>query len=220
MASRATGASRATLLASIIAERVFDLIALAVLLAFLLVVADERHVASTRLEWVLGGAGLIALILALVVMRVGAWIAVRLEAGGSVTPPKWRVALASRLRQVLLALQVFRSRAQLMLAFALSLVMWALFATCILICLRATGGIATFGDALLVLGVNAAALVLPAPPGRVGTIEASFAIALAGTAIDDAHILAASIIYNTLMTVPLWIIGGLIWWRYTRRIHA
>jgi uncharacterized protein (TIRG00374 family) len=220
MASRATGASSAGLLATIIAERVFDLVALATLLALLLVVADEGHETSVRLEWVLGGAGLVALVVALVVMRVGAWISARLDQGSDAAPQGWRIAVASRLRQVVQALEVFRNRSQLMLTFALSIVMWALYAVCILASLRATGGPASFGDALLVLGINAVALILPAPPGRIGTIEASFAFALAGTALGEARILAASIIYNALMTVPLWIIGGVVWWRHARRSHA
>jgi uncharacterized membrane protein YbhN (UPF0104 family) len=124
---------------------------------------------------------------------------------------------AAQLRQVLLALQVFRSGSGLGLVFLLSLVMWALFATCIFWCLRSTGTDASFGAALVVLGVNAVALVLPAPPGRVGIIEASFAVALAGTLMNSAQVLAASIVYNALMTIPFWCIGGLIWWRHRRR---
>jgi glycosyltransferase 2 family protein len=215
MAARATGVGAGGLLASIVAERVFDLCAISVLLALLLLGADEPRGASAHLEWILGTAGLVAFVMVVTVLHLGERLASRLEARLPAGLPRWRATAASRLRQVLRAFQVFRKGSELALAFLLSLLMWALFAACILGCLLATGTNASFGNSLTVLGVNAAALILPAPPGRVGTIEASFVVALAGTSMDEAQVLAASIVYNMLMTIPFWCIGGFIWWRHS-----
>jgi hypothetical protein len=35
--------------------------------------------------------------------------------------------------------------------------------------------------------------------------------------MDHARVLAASIVYNALMTLPFWCIGGFIWWRQSLR---
>jgi len=217
MASRATGASIPALLTSIVAERVFDLAALAVMMAALLVVGGDPGGPSESIERVLAVAGVGACLAVVAVMGLGSGLASRLERPEPAARAPWRAKIASRLRQVLQALEVFRDGPGLVGAFLLSLVMWTLFALCILCCLLATGVGASFADALIVLGVNAVALILPAPPGRVGTIEASFAIAMSGGLASEATVLAASILYNMLMTLPLWCIGGAIWWRYTKR---
>ncbi len=220
MASRATGAGIPALLTSIVAERVFDLAALAMLMAALLVVGGGPDGASAAIERVLAIAGVGACLAVAAVLGLGNRLASRLERPEAAARAPWRANVASRLRQVLQALEVFRDGPSLLVAFLFSLAMWALFATCILFCLLATGTGASFTDALIVLGVNAVALILPAPPGRVGTIEASFAVAMSGGLASEATVLAASILYNMLMTLPLWCIGGAIWWRFTRRRTA
>jgi glycosyltransferase 2 family protein len=217
MASRATGAGIPALLTSIVAERVFDLVALAVMMAALLVLGGDHGGPSASMERVLAVAGVGACLAVVAALGLGSELASRLERPELAARAPWRARIASRLRQVLQALEVFRDGPSLVGALLLSLVMWTLFALCILCCLLATGVGASFGDALIVLGVNAVALILPAPPGRVGTIEASFAVGMSGGLASEPTVLAASILYNMLMTVPLWCIGGAIWWRYTRR---
>lgn len=218
MAARASGAPVPSLLASIVAERAMDLWAIALLCAFVLVGIDGHGSSSPGLRWVLGIASLLVFVLVLAVVRAGDVIAGRLEGRRHGDVPRWRSAAAVRVRQVAHAFQVFRRSSDLACTFVLSLLMWGLFATCILCCLLSVGTDASFAESLQVLGVNVVALMLPAPPGRVGTVQASFAVALAGTSMEHARVLAASIVYNAIMTLPFWCIGGFIWWR--RSVHG
>jgi uncharacterized protein (TIRG00374 family) len=217
MAARASGAAVASLLASIVAERAMDLWATALLCSLILIGIDDQAAGSSALRLALGIASVLVLALVLAVVLGGDRIANRLEGRRHSGISRWRSAAALRVRQVVHAFQVFRSGTDLAYTMLLSMVMWGLFAACILCCLLAAGTEASFAESLQVLGVNVVALILPAPPGRVGTVQASFAVALAGTGMDHARVLAASIVYNALMTLPFWCIGGCIWWRQSLR---
>lgn len=217
MAAAASGVRISTLLASIVAERMFDVATVALLLASLPLLPSQTGAARHGVMSVLGIAGVAASITLVAVGWLSRRLLFRLRRGSGQAIEGKRALLLARLEEVLQALQGLHSWRQLLLVMIASLLMWLSFAAAIWCSLRAVGAAASLSDALAVLGVSAVALMLPAAPGRVGAIQASFSVVLGGSPLDPTRVLAASIIHNALVTIPLWCMAGVIWWRWINR---
>lgn len=209
-ASRRCGIPAETLLTSVGVERAFD--SAIIFLVVSVAIFFGGHGRLPHLEWILGGLALGAAILFIVVLRAGPRIADWLESQALKQPSPMRIRLAGALRRVVAALRLFDDRRQALIVLAWSTLMWACVIGCIYLCIHAVSGEAMLLASVLVLGVHTVALVLPAPPAKVGITQASFALALAGTVLTSPQIFAASVIYNVLMTLPV-MLAGLFTWR-------
>jgi uncharacterized membrane protein YbhN (UPF0104 family) len=199
-----------TLAASIAVERVLDCVGILVFAVAAVSLSPQYGGAtSTYVAGVLSAGALAGLIMSAVLLIYGGALERLLRAG--TRAGALRVFLADRLTNVVSALQLFADARRVAVAVIWSVVLWGLVAVCILYCMRAVSSGATFFSAATVMAVHAVALILPAPPGRVGTIQASFAIGLAGSALSGSEAFAASIVYNVLMTIPVLCLGGAMW---------
>ena len=75
--------------------------------------------------------------------------------------------------------------------------------------------------AALVMFVSALGLILPTAPGYVGTIQMAFAVSLLPLGFNQERVIAASVVYNFLITVPPLIAAGFsvwsLWYRKGQR---
>ena len=74
-------------------------------------------------------------------------------------------------------------------------------ATTIYLVLLSVGIVLSWWVSTLVLLYSVVGLMLPTAPGYIGTIQAIFALALLPLAVNKETVLAASIIYNAIITL-------------------
>jgi uncharacterized membrane protein YbhN (UPF0104 family) len=88
---------------------------------------------------------------------------------------------------------------------ALSIVQWLLIAATILLSLRALDICAGWAAVTTVLLLSVVGSTLPTAPGYIGTIQAAFVLALTPFDITAVDAVSASILYNALIVVPIWL---------------
>jgi uncharacterized protein (TIRG00374 family) len=209
--NRRRGLVASAVLSSIVAERVFDLFAVLLLAACALTLvsvpdAVAAAVRSLGVVAIIGSAGIVAVL---------AW-----------PKPFYRLAevmvrpLPDRLAQALLrevnaAIAGFRPvRSLRTSAFVLiwSLVQWLAIALCAGCSAWVVGDAVGVGGALLVVVGIVVAFLLPNAPGYAGSAQLAFLLALGASGVTPAHALAASVVYQLLMILPVVLIG-LYWLR-------
>lgn len=209
MAGRRCGSPAESLLTSIAVERAFDSAVIFLMVSAALLLGDS--VGPAHLEWVLGLLVLGTVGVFLLVLLAGPRLADRLESRAQRQPSPSHARLAGMLRRIVAALRLFGNRRQALIVLAWSTLMWGSVTACIYLCILAVSDEAMLAASVLVLGVHSVALILPAPPAKVGLTQASFVLALAGTALSSPQIFAASVIYNVLMTIPVLLAGMIAW---------
>lgn len=213
VAGRRCGGQTEVLLTSIAVEHAFDCAVIFLMVSAAILLGNSGRPA--HLEWILGMLALGMIGTFLVVLRVGPRFADWIDKGSANQFSPLRVRLAGSLRRVVAALRLFGNPSQSLIVMSWTALMWVSVSACIYHCVRAVSGEVTLAATILVLGVHSVALLLPAPPAKVGLTQASFALALAGTALSSPRIFAASVIYNVLMTIPV-LIAGMIAWHAAR----
>jgi hypothetical protein len=209
--------SRVESLATALAERVYDVFALLVLL----------FVASPFLPEVswLGKAAVAAAVFAAL---LAAGIAVLLR--WKERPLLWALRRfvqeerAHRLAgSLLLGLASLRRPTLALRAFALTLASWLLLAVTAWLLLRGFGFGLGFGAGLLVTIASALVLVVPAAPGGVGQFEAAAIVALSAYGIDRAAALSYGLVLHAVNLVPYLVAGYVALHRHAlavRRLRA
>jgi hypothetical protein len=186
-----------TALATAVLERVWDAIAVSVLLvATLSRFPLPAWLARTNLL-ILGGCA---------VVLVGGWVLVhRGEALFSWLPPR----LAGLAERFVMGFTALRSLPLIVLVSLLSLATWLTLVVYYWILLRACGFTLPVEAALVVTVVTAFAVALPAAPGYVGTFQYATVLALSFFPISKEEALSFSIIAHVAQLVPV-IVAGLI----------
>jgi len=184
-----------------------DFIALLVIAAAILIPMGAMTDNVRAATWVLAtlGGGILAVVL-LVTFRtksVVTWIERRLA---RLRPaPRDRV-----LREVRLGVEGLGSLRQprlLTVVLALSITQWLLIAATILFSLRAVGLVPEPVAVTSVLLMSVVGVTLPTAPGYVGTVQAAFVLGLAPFGTGAANAVAASVVYNFLIIVPVWMVA-------------
>ncbi len=205
---RRSGLSRAHVLATVVLERVFDVVVLVALLvtaAPFLPTVDWLNAAI-----VLGAVPAVALLtVAFVVRRYGVRAARTL-----VKPVGWlpRVdrarldAIASALVRGLAGITAHRLT---LTALAVTTVSWLVLALSIWLLLLGTEIDAGFGMALLILVATNLVLVLPSSPAALGAFEAAAVVALAAYGVARAEALSFALVLHALNLFPYLVFGYL-----------
>jgi uncharacterized protein (TIRG00374 family) len=170
-AGRKLGLSKAYVLATIVMERVLDLLAVAILVAIGLI-----YFAAGGLPMGDAGGLYIGTALAVGLCLVVLAFAPRLrfltrERVLRLLPGKLGVVAVPHLNRFLNGLEPILEQGKLPLVIVNSLVQWALLAACIYISTVALNLELSFAVATVVLGITVLAISLPSSPGYVGTIE-------------------------------------------------
>jgi glycosyltransferase 2 family protein len=212
---RRAGISRAHVLATVVLERVFDLVVLVVLL----IVAAPF---LPTVDWltgaiILGSVPAVAVVVvAVLVRRYGVRFAQIL-----VTPLGWlpgveherTAAIAEALVRGLAGITTGRLTLP---AVAATIVSWLVLACSIWLLLLGTDIDASFGTALLVLVATNLVLVLPSSPAALGAFEAAVVVALAAYGVEQAEALSFALVLHALNLFPYLVLGYLALVLHTR----
>lgn len=209
--------SRPEALATVVAERVLDVL---VLLALLLVSTPFVPEATwLRSASAVGGLGFVVLALLLVVLAFYGERPVRflmrpLARFQTVTPA--RIERASR--GLVRGLAVFRNARIALSALALTAISWLVIAFSFWLCLRAVRLENGIDAALLVVIAVNLAMILPSGPAGLGVFEAATVLALSPFDVDRAHALSYAVVVHVLNVLPLIAVGYVALQRHTRAV--
>lgn len=210
------GISRAEVLATVVLERVYDLLVLIALLAVAAPFLPEVGWLTAAL--VLGavlGMGLVAgTVLVARFGKRGARILLRPVALlPRVSDERVDLLAAS----VVAGLAAIRATRVALAATALTAVSWILFAASGWFLLRGTGIDEGLGAAVLVLVATNLVLVLPSSPAGLGAFEAAAVLALAAYDVQREQALSYALVLHALNALPYVVVGYVALWLSTRR---
>jgi glycosyltransferase 2 family protein len=205
---RGAGRVASAVLSSIVAERVFDLFAVLVLGAIALgsVGAGTELAAAIRLLAVVAG---ILAVLIVVALAFPAAIERVTRALARPLPKRIQDWVLAQKTAALAGLEPVRSPKTSAAVFGWSIVQWLAVAAAVHGCGEVVGlSIGVAPACLVVVGI-VVAFLLPNAPGYAGSVQVAFLVTLKPLGTADEAALAASVVYQLLMVVPL-IVGGLV----------
>lgn len=210
---REAGTSRVESFATAVAERVYDVFALLVLL-FL------AEPFLPRVSW-LGKAAVVAAVLA-----AGIAVTVVVLLRYRERPIVWalRHALSAERAagmgaSLVQGLASFRHPGIASKAFVLTTASWLLIALSAWLLLLGFDFHAGFGAGLLVVIATALVLVIPAAPGGVGQIEAASIVALSAFGVGRSQALSFGLVYHVVNLVPYLLVGYVALRRHSLRVR-
>ena len=205
--------SRVESLATAIAERVYDVLALLVLLFVAVPFLPS-------VSW-LGTAAVAAAVL---VAGIAATVVVLLRYRER--PVAWalqRVVGEERARHqadsLVRGLSSFRHPGTAVRAFVLTVASWLVFALSSYLLLLGFDFGVGFGAGLLTTIATALVLVIPAAPGGVGQFETAAIVALSAFGVDRSHALSYGIVLHLVNLVPLVLAGYVALQRHSRAVR-
>jgi hypothetical protein len=221
---------KAGLLATLVAERIFDIIGVLLLLSCALVFVDAstaaRPLVILLLVLAVGGSLLIGLM-----VRHPGWLQQVVAAHAAKLPRVIGEKAGNFAVHITSGFGALREGRLFRRILMNSILQWVLMSVCIYAALRAFRIDAAYPAAVVVLGFVVAGLTLPTSPGFIGTIQYCFVLGLAPFGVEPAHALAASIFYHTILWLSVTTTGLYFMRRYSvtmgeiremerRRAHA
>lgn len=197
--------SRSSSLATIVVERVFDIVAL---LATLMVGAIG-HKLPEEIEhavWIVGAATIAAFTLFTLLARTGRpahSLLAKLPGGRS----RWAGRIATQLDFFRAGLGVFRSASATIVTLLLSVVVWACFVAAYHFTLVAFDLHLGLRAPILLLGVVSIGVMLPSAPGYIGTMQWFFQKAVEPFGVDGSLALSASFFFWFAQYLPVTVVG-------------
>lgn len=211
LVGRRAAVAPSAVLATIGIERLFDFVAMLVMLG--LVLAIDRHLAGA-----LTAAGLFAL--AAVVVGIAAMLALLRPTPATsalgqallrLLPGAWRAWTLAQVRRSRAGLAPISDPATALLSFAVSIVQWGCIVAAVSSSVAAVGLAVTLSAAVGVFVLLMVGLTLPTAPAQLGTTQLAFAAGLALTGTGAEAAFAASVVYTCAVVVPVVILGALCW---------
>lgn len=203
------GLRKTPVLSTVILERVFDIVAILLLLGLSLFFVDGLPPELERFCQLFGVASLIGVVVLVVYMSATQWfVAVVRRVFGwfPFLPKKLTEGVPGMLESAAEGLDSVR-QPRLLLAIAFSSVaQWMLNGLMIYCSARAFGLSVSYMDSLMVMGVIVFAILLPAPPGYFGVIQLCFKVVLAGR-YPAEEVVACSMFYQVSQYIPVTLTG-------------
>ncbi|MDX1605449.1 MAG: lysylphosphatidylglycerol synthase transmembrane domain-containing protein [Candidatus Competibacterales bacterium] len=198
LAARCLQLKTATTLASLILERLFDILSV-------LVIVGAGLAAGARMDARLLGAGQFAGLLAIVGLVLG-WMAIHgsrrlsglLERGLAPLPRRWRQRLVLEVSAATAGLRSLGSRALLPGLIANSLGQWLLMGFALWCSMQAFALSPDLAPAIVLLGATVLATLLPSVPGYFGAIQLAYVLALEPFGVEASAAVAASLFFHLL----------------------
>lgn len=195
------------LLASVVIERLFDFLALLVIVV--VITMPVGHLSpEIRTASVLVGAlsvGILAAILIFLFHRKGCLrLADRMLARASA---HLRARISRQLRAASAGLGAMARPTLLLPVLLLSVLQWLLLLSAVVFSLKAVDVPVSLASASTVLLLNVIGLTLPAAPGHLGTVQLAFTVGLAPFGVSHADAIAGSLVYNFITVAPAIILG-------------
>ncbi len=204
--ARSTGQPASAVLSSIVAERVFDLFGVLILGSL----AAAFTPANADLAMALRLIGAIAALLALCVVAFVSWpqsIERLVSRCTRPLPPAVQQWVARHAAAALLGLAPVKSVATSVRVLAWSVVQWLAVALAVYGCAAVIGFDAGLAATCLVVVGIVVAFLLPNAPGYAGSVQVAFLVTLVPLGVAREAALAASIVYQLLMVLPLIVVG-------------
>ncbi len=200
-AGKKFGIPKTTVLATLVVERLFDLITVLVLFSLALLSGEYATKFYKGAIFLLVVALLIALVSVLLTVytdRVTAFIEARLRFLSQTTRKK----ITEQVDNLITGLMALRQKNLYLEVLLNSLVQWLLMAACLYCALLAFDIEASPMVAIVILGFTVVGLTLPTSPGFFGTIEYCYVLGLATVGVDASTAISAAIYYH----LPAWIV--------------
>ncbi len=188
------------ILGTVIIERLIDVASLVLVLAILPLVGGLPPQFQTALQWALGAALLVTLLL------------VALARWGQVPLLKGR--LRTGVENIRVGFKSLRHAQHYPTLLVTSLAIWGLYFLSAYFGLRALHLGLTLGQAYLVLVVGSLAMGIPAAPGFVGTYHAGVILLLTSVfAIEQTAAQAAAVLLHAVGFIPATLVGGFLYFK-------
>jgi glycosyltransferase 2 family protein len=211
---RELGLPRSAVLATVVLERLFDVLALLALVIVALVTSAE-------LAPELRAAGSFLAIVGVLTLLPAGLLAFRTEWFKRMSEPllaRLPATLSARLHAQIDVLArgfgALRAGHRLPAIVANSLVQWALMTTCVWIAILAFHLPVPWVAAFSVLVISVAGITLPSSPGYFGAIEYCFVLGLKAYGVNAGTALSVAIFYHTLTWAPVTLAGTFFLRRY------
>lgn len=203
---RRSGRAASAVLSSIVAERVFDLFGVLILgsVALTTVAVTPKLAAAVRLLGVVAAVLAGGIVLALARPH---WIERFAAIVSGVLPGRVRAWVLRQVTAALAGLEPVRSPRTSALVLVWSLAQWLAAALSVLGCGAVIGFPVGFAAACLVVVGIVVAFLLPNAPGYAGSVQVAFLVTLKPLGVAEDAALAASLVYQLLMILPLIIVG-------------
>jgi uncharacterized membrane protein YbhN (UPF0104 family) len=204
--ARVADVSASAAFATLVIERVFDGIALSSFLLFSLFTLSLPSWVI-RVNYVFVGGYIAVLVVCGMLLSPGV--------GGKRWQPAWLPLRARRpLDNFIVGLDVLRSGSRLLWVLVTSLVLWLVAAAYYVLLFQIFGLALSLQAAVILLGIVALGVALPAAPGFVGNYQYATVIALSLFAVPQEEALGFSLLSHVAQFIPITGIGLLYLLRY------
>jgi len=200
--------SKSAILASVILERLLDIIAVLLLVATALYASSRIHPGLMYGAYLASVITILALLLIIIYVcktRQSIALLERLMAGWM--KQAWLHKLLEQLEVAANGLKIVRQPAAFFKALINSIIQWLAMVLCIFIAISALQIQVPLSASILVLGLIVAGVSLPSAPGFFGTIELCFVLGLKPYGIDAAQAFSAGIFFHILAYVSVTVTG-------------
>ena len=211
--------SKAAILATLIVERIFDVVAVLLLtcIALIMVDADPAVQAAALFLAAVASAGLIITFLTARYPDVTIHVTGRLL---RFLPARFVDRIPSIISNVSLGLLAIRNPRLFVLILVNSIAQWLAMALCIYSSLLALDIAVSAYAAIVVLAFLVAGVSLPTSPGFIGTIQFCFVFGLEKFGVDSNAAFAASVFYHAITFVAITITGLYFMYRYGLKLRT
>jgi hypothetical protein len=224
--SRREGMSTMTSLATIVVERVADLVGVLLLLSAVLW-STNMLLERTPVAEHLRTAGYVAALLCvgliggLWFLRVKTtWILPWLSGCFTLLPPRWQQPCMTALASFALGLQALDRGRHVVAVLVLSLLLWLVVACSNVFVFYAFGLQLPLAAAFLVLGLQILGVAIPAAPGFIGTYHAAVVTGLVVFEVVPELALSMAIMMHATFFLPFVLIGLIFLWRESLSLRA
>ncbi len=206
---RQFGLKKTPVLSTIVLERVFDVLAILLLLGFSLPFVQGMPPDLKRFSQVFAGLslmGVLVLLSYMVFTRQFVRLAEAVLNRVPLLPARVKTGVLDMLVAGAVGLASVRNPRLLAGIAISSLAQWILNAGMIFASMWAFGVEGSYFDAIMVMGVIVFAILLPSPPGYFGVIQACF-VAVLGTRFAQSDVFGCSVYYHMCQYVPVTLTG-------------
>ena len=211
---RASGVSKSAAFATIVVERAFDLFAILLFLAFVLLRFSEHFPAWVSLAGYVAMAACVGLFVVMGLLRWKRDLTMRMfDRSIQWLPSRFRMRAYGYMHRFLDGLEVLSKAHRVLLVTVLSVACWLAVALSFLFTAFAFDLPRTWEISLLLVVLTALAVMLPSGPGFVGTFEMGVRYGLTLVKVDESRALSVAIFYHAVQFIPITLIGFYHLWR-------
>lgn len=209
--ARRGGGAPSAVLATIAIERIFDFVALLVLISVALVL-DPR---VSPLLWSAGAVSLAFIAVGLAVVFAFLSPSPRLARAGNAMlgrlPQRPRDWIAYQLRRGVEGLGALRRPLAMLQVLALSVLQWSCIVAAVWASAMAVGVEIAISGAIAVFVLTVIGLTLPSSPAQLGTTQLAYVVGFELVGATGTSAFAASLVYTCFVVVVMMLVGAAYW---------